>query len=134
MVIQTVSLTAFITRQTPTNSIMSFPKNRECGHISSFSSHFRENDDLFGISLAYNLLEAILCLALQGAELVHIYVRTLHLKLIKIGANNLYNTRRIHLSRCSKVAYAQVSRYQINSLTMPHFFFLLVPHQLSEIE
>ena len=46
-------------------------------------------------SLAYILLEAIRCLALQGTELAHVYVGTLRLKLIKIGAVILRNTRRI---------------------------------------
>ncbi len=46
-------------------------------------------------SLAYILLEAIRRLALQGTELARVYVGTLRLKLIKIGAVILRNTRRI---------------------------------------
>ena len=46
-------------------------------------------------SLAYILLEAIQRLALQGTELARVYVGTLRLKLIKIGAVILRNTRRI---------------------------------------
>jgi len=46
-------------------------------------------------SLAYILLESMRRLALQGTELAHAYVGTLRLKLIKIGAVILRNTRRI---------------------------------------
>jgi hypothetical protein len=46
-------------------------------------------------SLAYILLETIRRLALQGTELAQAYVSTLRLKLIKIGAVVLRNTRRI---------------------------------------
>jgi len=46
-------------------------------------------------SLAYTLLEAIRRLALHGTELAHAYVGTLRLKLLKIGAVLLRNTRRI---------------------------------------
>ena len=41
------------------------------------------------------LLEAIRRLALKGTELAHAYVGTLRLKLLKIGAVILRNTRRI---------------------------------------
>jgi len=46
-------------------------------------------------SLAYMLLEAIRRLALKGTELANAYVGTLRLKLLKIGAVILHNTRRI---------------------------------------
>jgi len=46
-------------------------------------------------SLAYMLLEAIRRLALQGTALATAYVGTLRLKLLKIGAVILRNTRRI---------------------------------------
>ena len=46
-------------------------------------------------SLAYMLLEAIRRLALQGTELANAYVGTLRLKLLKVGAVILRNTRRI---------------------------------------
>jgi len=46
-------------------------------------------------SLAYTLLEAIRRLALAGTELEHAYVGTLRLRLLKIGAVILRNTRRI---------------------------------------
>ena len=46
-------------------------------------------------SLAYTLLEAIRHLALTGTELAHAYVGTLRLRLLKIGAAIVRNTRRI---------------------------------------
>jgi hypothetical protein len=46
-------------------------------------------------SLAYTLLEAIQRLALQGTELARVYAGTLRLKLLKIGAVVLRNTRRV---------------------------------------
>ena len=46
-------------------------------------------------SLAYMLLETIRRLALKGTELANAYVGTLRLKLLKIGAVILRNTRRI---------------------------------------
>jgi hypothetical protein len=46
-------------------------------------------------SLAYMLLEAIRRLALRGTELANAYVGTLRLKLLKVGAVILRNTRRI---------------------------------------
>ena len=46
-------------------------------------------------SLAYMLLEAIRRLTLQGTELANAYVGTLRLKLLKVGAIILRNTRRI---------------------------------------
>jgi len=48
-------------------------------------------------SLAYTLLEAIRRLALKGTELAHAYVGTIRLKLLKIGAVILRNTRRVRL-------------------------------------
>jgi hypothetical protein len=48
-------------------------------------------------SLAYTLLEAIRRLALKGTELAHAYVGTLRLKLLKIGAVVIRNTRRIRV-------------------------------------
>ena len=46
-------------------------------------------------SLAYTLLEAIQRLALQGTELARAYVGTVRLKLLKIGAVIVRNTRRV---------------------------------------
>ena len=48
-------------------------------------------------SLAYTLLEAVRRLALQGTELARAYVGTIRLKLLKIGAVVLRNTRRVRL-------------------------------------
>ena len=48
-------------------------------------------------SLAYTLLEAIRRLALQGTELARAYVGTIRLKLLKIGAVVIRNTRRVRL-------------------------------------
>lgn len=56
-------------------------------------------------SLAYTLLEAIRRLALQGTELAHAYVGTLRLKLLKIGAVILRNTRRIRFLLSSACPY-----------------------------
>ena len=59
-------------------------------------------------SLAYTLLEAIRRLALQGTELAHAYVGTLRLKLLKIGAVILRNTRRIRFLLSSTCPYQQL--------------------------
>ena len=48
-------------------------------------------------SLGYMLLEAIRRLALKGTELAHAYVGTLRLKLLKIGAVILRNTRWVRI-------------------------------------
>lgn len=56
-------------------------------------------------SLAYVLLEAIRRLALKGTELASVYVGTLRLKLLKIGAIILKNTRRIRFLLASSYPY-----------------------------
>lgn len=56
-------------------------------------------------SLAYILLESIRRLALQGTELARAYVGTLRLKLLKIGAVILKNTRRIRFLLSSNYPY-----------------------------
>ena len=48
-------------------------------------------------SMAYILLEALRRIGLKGTKLAHAYVSTLRLKLLKIGAVILKNTRRIQL-------------------------------------
>ncbi|MYA67217.1 MAG: IS1380 family transposase [Gammaproteobacteria bacterium] len=48
-------------------------------------------------ALAYTLLEAIRRVALAGSELANAYVGTIRLKLLKIGAVVLRNTRRVRL-------------------------------------
>jgi hypothetical protein len=59
-------------------------------------------------SLAYILLETIRRLALQGTELAQAYVSTLRLKLIKIGAVVLRNTRRIRFLLASSCPYQKL--------------------------
>lgn len=59
-------------------------------------------------SLAYGLLEAIRRLALKGTELAHAYVGTLRLKLLKIGAVILRNTRRIRFLLSSACPYQRL--------------------------
>jgi len=59
-------------------------------------------------SLAYILLESIRRLALQETELAHAYVGTLRLKLIKIGAVILRNTRRIRFLLASSYPYQKL--------------------------
>ncbi len=59
-------------------------------------------------SLAYMLLEAIRRLALQGTELANAYVGTLRLKLLKVGAVILRNTRRIRFLLSSAYPYQRL--------------------------
>ena len=59
-------------------------------------------------SLAYILLETIRRLALQGTQLAQAYVSTLRLKLIKIGAVMLRNTRRIRFLLASSCPYQKL--------------------------
>jgi hypothetical protein len=59
-------------------------------------------------SLAYTLLEAIRRLALQGTELARAYVGTIRLKLLKIGAVILRNTRRIRFLLASACPYQKL--------------------------
>ncbi len=56
-------------------------------------------------SLAYTLLEAIRRLALKGTELANVYAGTLRLKLLKIGAVLMKNTRRIRFLLSSTYPY-----------------------------
>lgn len=56
-------------------------------------------------SLAYTLLEAIRRLALKGTELANAYVGTLRLKLLKIGAVLVKNSRRIRFLLSSTYPY-----------------------------
>jgi hypothetical protein len=59
-------------------------------------------------SVAYTLLEAIRRLALQGTQLARAYVGTIRLKLLKIGAVILRNTRRVRLLLASACSYQQL--------------------------
>jgi len=56
-------------------------------------------------SLAYTLLEAIRRLALKGTELAQAYVGTIRLKLLKIGAVIIQNSRRIRFLLSSHYPY-----------------------------
>jgi len=59
-------------------------------------------------SLAYTLIEAIRRIALQGTELAQAYVGTIRLKLFKIGAVILKNTRRIRFLLASGCPYKEL--------------------------
>jgi len=59
-------------------------------------------------SLAYTLIEAIRRIALQGTELARAYVGTIRLKLLKIAAVILRNTRRIRFLLASGCPYKEL--------------------------
>ncbi|MCZ6717348.1 MAG: IS1380 family transposase [Gammaproteobacteria bacterium] len=59
-------------------------------------------------SLAYTLIEAIRRIALHGTELAKAYVGTIRLKLFKIGAVILKNTRRIRFLLASGCPYKEL--------------------------
>ena len=59
-------------------------------------------------SLAYTLIEAIRRIALKGTELAQAYVGTIRLKLFKIGAVILKNTRRIRFLLASGCPYQEL--------------------------
>ena len=59
-------------------------------------------------SLAYTLIEAIRRIALNGTELARAYVGTIRLKLFKIGAVILKNTRRIRFLLASGCPYQEL--------------------------
>jgi hypothetical protein len=59
-------------------------------------------------SLAYTLIEAIRRIALKGTELARAYVGTIRLKLFKIGAVILKNTRRIRFLLASGCPYQEL--------------------------
>lgn len=56
-------------------------------------------------TLAYTLVEALQRLALQGTPLARAYVGTIRLKLLKIGAVVIRNTRRVRLMLSSQYPY-----------------------------
>ena len=62
-------------------------------------------------SFAYTLLEAIRRLALTGTELANAYVGTIRLKLLKIGAVIIRNTRRIRFLMSSVYPYQALFAY-----------------------
>ena len=59
-------------------------------------------------ALAYTLLQAIRQLALAGTELAHARCDTIRLKLLKIGASVLRNTRRIRLLLSASYPYSDL--------------------------
>jgi hypothetical protein len=59
-------------------------------------------------SLAYTLLEAIRRLALSGTGLAHAQCNCIRLKLLKIGAVVLRNTRRVRLLLSSSYPYQEI--------------------------
>ena len=59
-------------------------------------------------SLAYTLVEALRRLALKGTELAKAYVGTIRLKLFKIGAVILKNTRRVRFLLASGCPYQEL--------------------------
>ncbi len=61
-------------------------------------------------SLAYVLLEAIRRLGLKGTELARAQVATIRLKLLKIGAVILRNTRRVRFLLASACPYQDLFR------------------------
>lgn len=68
-------------------------------------------------SLAYLLLETIRRVALKDTELARAYVNTLRLKLIKIGAVIMRNTRRIRLLLTSNCPYQKLFFHAAAKLT-----------------
>ncbi len=68
-------------------------------------------------SLAYTLVESIRRKALYGTELEHAYVSTIRLKLLKIGAVILRNTRRIRFLLSSSYPYQNLYLVVARQLT-----------------
>ena len=60
--------------------------------------------------LAYVLLNTISRIALAGSELAHAYVGTIRLKLLKIGAVVLHNTRRVQFLLSSAQRIVKINR------------------------
>ena len=77
--------------------------------IQSFrTQHLRQAIDMpedDGVIRILVLIEAIRRLALQGTELARAYVGTIRLKLFKIGAVILKNTRRVRFLLASGCPY-----------------------------
>ena len=61
-------------------------------------------------TLAYTLLEAIRGLGLQGTRLARAQVNTIRLKLLKIGAVIVRNTRRVRFHLASACPYQDLFR------------------------
>lgn len=67
-------------------------------------------------SLAYTLLEAIRRLALKGTEMARAQCRTIRLKLLKVGAVIIKNTRRVRFLLSSAYPYQQLFRHVAQQL------------------
>jgi len=67
-------------------------------------------------SLAYTLMDALRRLALQGTDLARAQVTTLRLKLLKVGAIILRNTRRIRFLLSSSYPYQTLFRQVVHQL------------------
>ena len=92
------------------NQLDMFGDRTSCQHW--WPNQFR----LLLASLAYTLIEAIRRIALKGAELANAYVGTIRLKLFKIGAVILKNTRRIRFLLASGCPYKELYFLAANRL------------------
>ena len=79
-----------------------FADRTSCHHW--WANQFR----LLMSSMAYILLESIRRIGLKGTELANAYVGTIRLKLLKIGAVIIYNTRRIRFLFARAYPYQQL--------------------------
>ena len=92
------------------NQLDMFGDRTSCQHW--WPNQFR----LLLASLAYTLIEAIRRIALKGTELANAYVGTVRLKLFKIGAVILKNTRRIRFLLASGCPYKELYFLAANRL------------------
>ena len=92
------------------NQLDMFGDRTSCQHW--WPNQFR----LLLASLAYTLIEAIRRIALKGTELANAYVGTIRLKLLKIGAVILKNTRRIRFLLASGCPYKELYFLAANRL------------------
>ena len=92
------------------NQLDMFGDRTSCQHW--WPNQFR----LLLASLAYTLIEAIRRVALKGTELANAYVGTIRLKLFKIGAVILKNTRRIRFLLASGCPYKELYFLAANRL------------------
>ena len=92
------------------NQLDMFGDRTSCQHW--WPNQFR----LLLASLAYTLIEAIRRIALKGTELANAYVGTIRLKLFKIGAVILKNTRRIRFLLASGYPYKELYFLAANRL------------------
>ena len=92
------------------NQLDMFGDRTSCQHW--WPNQFR----LLLASLAYTLIEAIRRSALKGTELANAYVGTIRLKLFKIGAVILKNTRRIRFLLASGCPYKELYFLAANRL------------------